>query len=159
MTEKNQKPRVYLAGQANEYENNWKEEFKSLLTDFDFYDWEFDSDQSSPDTFFPQDLQAVKRSDFLVANPGIAPSEATWIEIGCFYELNTSKPGDFCNKLIIIWKKERQPRWSIEFVNKTGWVVETVQEAIEKLKGLNVALKNSSETSGNNNLKGLKLEK
>lgn len=42
--------RVYLAGQANEYENDWKEKFKQM-SDFDFYDWEFDSDQASADTF------------------------------------------------------------------------------------------------------------
>lgn len=84
------KPKVYLAGQPNEYDNNWKEDFKCLES-FNCYDWELDSDQSSPDTFFPQDLQAVKEADFLVANPGIAPSEATWIEIGCFYNQNTIK--------------------------------------------------------------------
>jgi hypothetical protein len=125
--------KVYLAGQANEYDNSWKEEFKKLKG-FSFYDWEFDSDQSSPDTFFPDDLKAIKNADFMVANPDIAPSEGTWIEIGYFYALNTKKPGEFCNKLIIIWNKKRKPIWSIEFVKKTGCVVESVSEAIEKLK-------------------------
>ena len=129
------KLKIYLAGQPNEYENNWKERFKQL-EQLDCYDWETDSDQSSPDNFFPQDLQAVKSADFLVANPGTAPSESTWIEIGYFYALNTKNPGDFCDKLIIIWKEEREPRWSIEFVRKSGFVVSTVEEAVEKLKQL-----------------------
>jgi len=130
------KPKVYLAGQPNEYENNWKEEFKKLKG-FEFHDWEFDSDQTSPDTFFPDDIKAVKSSTILVANPGIAPSESTWIEIGYFLAHNTSKPGDTCRKLIIIWKDERMPKWSIEFVKKAGVVVKSVEKAIEELEKLN----------------------
>ncbi len=130
------KLKVYLAGQTNEYENDWKEEFKKLKG-FEFYDWEFQSDQTSPDTFFPDDLRAVKNADILVANPGIAPSEATWIEIGYFLALNTREPGDTCKRLIIIWKDEREPKWSIEFVKKAGMVVSTVKEAVIELKRLN----------------------
>ncbi len=131
MTEE-EKSTVYLAGQSNEYENNWKKDFK-LITGIDFYDWEFDSDQTSPETYFPQDLAGIRKSKFLVANPGLAPSEATWVEIGYFYALNTKEPGDFCEKLIIIWKDNRLPKWSIEFVKKTGIVVRSVEEAKEKL--------------------------
>lgn len=127
---------VYLAGQPNEYGNNWKEEFKKL-DGFDFYDWEFQSDQSSPDTFYPQDLAAVKSAGIMVANPGTAPSEATWIEIGYFIANNTKNPGDTCNNLIIIWQEERLPKWSIEFVKKAGKVVSSVEEGIEELKKLN----------------------
>lgn len=130
---KKKKIKVYLAGQANEYENIWKELFKKLDS-FDFHDWEFDSDQTSPDTFFPDDLNGIKKADIMVANPGIAPSEGTWIEIGYFYALNIKKPGDFCDKLIIIWNKERNQKWSIEFVKKTGCVVSSVKEALEKLR-------------------------
>lgn len=126
--------KVYLAGQPNEYENNWKETFKKV-SGFDFYDWEFDSDQTSPDTFFPDDLKAVECADILVANPGIAPSEATWMEIGSFYMKN-AKPGEFCERLIIIWKEDRNPKWSIEFVKKAGKVVSSVEEAIVELKKL-----------------------
>ena len=125
--------KVYLAGQPNEYENNWKERFKTL-DGFSCYDWEFNSDQTSPDTFFPADLNAIKDSDFLVANPGVAPSEAMWIEAGYFYALNTKQPGECCPKLIIIWNKNRKPVWSIEFVKKTGYVVSSIEEALEKLK-------------------------
>jgi nucleoside 2-deoxyribosyltransferase len=127
------KLKVYLAGQANEHDNNWKELFKKL-DGFDFHDWEFDSDQTSPDTFFPDDLRAVSNADIMVANPGIAPSEATWIEIGYFYANNVKNPGDFCDRLIIIWNKNRLPRWSIEFVKKTGIIVESFEEALVKLK-------------------------
>lgn len=130
------KPRVYLAGQSNEYENNWKERFKKL-TDFDFHDWEFDSDQTSPDTFFPDDLNGIKRADIMIANPGIAPSEGTWIEIGYFYGQNVKKVGDRCNKLIIVWNRKRKPKWSIAFVKKTGIVVSSVSAAIKKLKTIN----------------------
>jgi hypothetical protein len=125
-------PKVYLAGQANEYEDNWKEELKKL-DGFEFYDWEFQSDQTSPDTFFPDDLTAVAEADILIANPGIAPSEATWIEIGYFLAKNTSRPGETCKNLIILWKNERQPKWSIEFVKKAGKVVNSVREAIIEL--------------------------
>lgn len=127
------KPKVYLAGQPNEYENDWKELFKKL-NDLNFHDWEFDSDQTSPDTFFPDDMNGIKNADIMVANPGISPSEATWIEIGYFYALNTKKPGVFCDKLIIIWKEDRNPKWSIDFVKKTGFIVNSAEEAIEKLK-------------------------
>ena len=133
---KNKKPKVYLAGQPNEYEDNWKESFKRLYS-FKFHDWEFDSKQGSPDDFFPDDLRGIKRSDIMVANPGMAPSEGTWIEIGYFYALNTKKPGDFCNNLIIIWNKKR-PDWSIDFVEKTGIIVNSVEEAIKKLKEINL---------------------
>src|SRR3989344_2807246 len=129
------KPKVYLAGQGNEYENNWKERFKKLNS-FTFHDWEFDSDQTSPDTFFPDDLKGIKTSQFLVANPGLAPSEATWAEIGYFYAHNTKKPGDFCPKLIIIWREDRNPKWSIEFVRKTGFIVSFAEEAKKKLQEL-----------------------
>ena len=123
--------KVYLAGQPNEYENNWKKEF-SDVEGCEFFDWEIHSDQTSPDTFFPDDLNAVKSSKFLIANPGTAPSEATWIEIGAFYGYNTTS-GEFCNNLIIIWQENRNPKWSIEFVKKAGYVVATVQEAKDKL--------------------------
>ena len=126
--------KVYLAGQPNDYDNNWKELFK-VLPGFDFHDWEFDSDQTSSDTYFPDDLNGVKRSDILVANPGMAPSEATWLEIGFFYANNIEKPGDFCKNLIIIWQKGRID-WSIDFVKKAGIVVETFEEALEELKRL-----------------------
>jgi len=125
--------KVYLAGQANEYENDWKEVVKTV-EGFDFHDWEFDSDQTSPDTYFPDDLRAISEADILVANPGIAPSEATWIEIGYFLALNTNKPGDTCDRLIIIWQDKRQPKWSIEFVAKAGIVVNSLDEAIEELE-------------------------
>jgi hypothetical protein len=126
------KIQVYLAGQSNEHENNWKETFKDI-SECDFHDWEFDSDQTSPDTFFPDDLRGVKSADYLVANPGVAPSEATWIEIGYFLAHNTEKPGDTAKNLIIVWQETRNPKWSIEFVKKAGYVVSTIQEAKEKL--------------------------
>lgn len=124
-----------MAGQSNEHDSNWKELFKRV-EGLNCYDWELDSDQTSPDTYFPDDLKGVRSADFLVANPGIAPSEATWIEIGYFYSLNTKNPGDFCEKLIIIWKPERQPVWSIKFVKKVGFIVSSTSEALEKLKEL-----------------------
>lgn len=124
--------KVYLAGRPNQY-SNWREGFNKL-TGLEYYDPDTDSDQSSPDTFFPDDLKGISTSDYLVANPGTAPSEATWIEIGYFYSLHTKNPGDFCNDLIIIWLDERQPKWSIEFVKKTGHLVRSVDEAIQKLK-------------------------
>ncbi len=127
--------KVYLAGQPNEYENNWKEGFKGI-SGFEFYDWELNSDQTSPDTFFPDDLEAVYSADILIANPGVAPSEATWIEIGSFYAKNVKMPGDFCNNLIIIWREDRNPKWSIDFVKKTGVVVDSIEKAIEELQKL-----------------------
>ena len=124
--------KVYLAGQSNEHRNNWKEDFKKLLG-FEYHDWEFDSDQTSPDTYFPDDLRGVKKSDILVANPGIAPSEATFIEIGFFYAHNVEKIGDFCDRLIIIWPEDRK-KWSVDFVKKAGHVVSNEVEALEKLR-------------------------
>ncbi len=126
------KTKVYLAGQSNEHENNWKEIFKDI-EQCDFHDWEIDSDQTSPDTFFPDDLNGVKSANFMVANPGTAPSEGTWIEIGYFYGNNTKIPGEFCNNLIIVWQESRNPKWSIEFVKKAGHVVTTAEEAKLKL--------------------------
>lgn len=127
--------KVYLAGNPNQYANNWKHRFQNI-SGFEFYDPEIHSDQSSPDTFFPQDLQAVNAADIMVANPGIGPAEATWIEIGYFLAKNTVNPGDTCKNLIIIWLKEREPKWSIKFVEKAGFVVETVEEAVKKLQTL-----------------------
>lgn len=125
--------KVYLAGQPNEYENNWKEIFKKI-PNFDFFDWEFDSNQTSPDTFFIDDLNAINSADILIANPGIAPSEATWIEIGNFYAKNVKQSGELCSNLIIIWKENRNPKWSLDFVNKTGIVVDSIEKAIDLLK-------------------------
>ncbi|GEM_PF-1424583 len=127
------KLKVYLAGQSNEHDSNWKKPFKAVQ-ECDFYDWEVDSDQTSPNTYFPDDLNGIKNADILIANPGIAPSEATWIEIGYFYANNTEKPGDFCDKMIIIWQENRNPKWSINFVKKVGLVVSTFDEALEELK-------------------------
>lgn len=123
---------IYLAGQWNEYENNWKEKIKRLQG-FDYYDPEFNSNQFSSKKFFLEDLAAIRNADVLVANPGIAPSEATWIEIGYFLAFKTKRPGEKCHKLIIIWKKDRSPQWSIEFVKKTGILVNTVEQAIAEL--------------------------
>ena len=50
--------KVYLAGQPNQYDSNWKDEFIKI-EEFEFYDPEIDSDQTSSKTFFPQDLVAV----------------------------------------------------------------------------------------------------
>lgn len=127
------KLKVYLAGQWNEYENNWKEGFKKLDS-FEFFDPEVHADQTSADTYFPQDLTGIKNADILVAHPGVVVSEATWIEIGYFYALNTKKPGDFCEKLIIVWKPEREPKWALDFVKKTGFVVDSVEKAKQKLE-------------------------
>lgn len=124
--------RVYLAGQSNEHDNNWKETFKSL-GGFEFHDWEFDSDQTSPDTFFPDGLKGLRKADIMVANPGIAPSEGTWIEIGYFHALNSEEVGERCENLIIVWRDDREPTWSIEFVKKVGVVVPTLEEAKKKL--------------------------
>ena len=125
--------KVYLAGQSNEHDQNWKELFK-LVEGCEFHDWEVDSDQSSPDTYFPDDLHGVKSADIMIANPGTAPSEATWIEIGYFYANNTKTPGELCDNLIIIWQDIRVPEWSIDFVKKTGHVVSTFDEAINLLR-------------------------
>ena len=124
--------KVYLAGQPDIYDN-WRKSFENL-NGFNFYNPDTDSDQSSPDTFFSQDLKAISEADFLVANPGVKPSEGTWIEIGYFLALNTSTPGEQCKNMIIIWKEERVLKWSIEFVKKAGFVVSTVEEAIDKLQ-------------------------
>ena len=127
------KLKVYLAGQSNEHDNNWKEMFKRM-EEFNFDDWEVDSDQSSPDTYFPNDLQGIKNADIMIANPGIAPSEGMWIEVGYFYALNTKELGDFCKNLIIIWQENRKPKWSFDFVYKTGVVVDSFAAARKKLE-------------------------
>lgn len=131
----NKKPKVFLAGQWNEYLDNWKESFKKMA-EFEFFDPEFDSRQDHVDKYFPDDLNGVKNADIMVANPGLITSEGTWIEIGYFYALNTKKPGDFCDKLIIIWLKKREPKWSIDFIKKMGFVVDSNEKAIKKLKEL-----------------------
>ncbi len=123
---------VYLAGQPDEYENNWKQKFQTG-SGFVFFDWEIHADQSSAEMFFPQDLEAIKNSHVLIANPGTAPSEGTWFEIGYFYALNTNKPGEFCDNLIIIWNKNRVPKWSYVFIERSGHMVTTVEEAKVKL--------------------------
>ncbi|MBD3366055.1 hypothetical protein GF360_01790 [candidate division WWE3 bacterium] len=126
--------KVYLAGQPNQYDP-WRKQFENIQG-FDFYDPDTDSDQSSPDTFFPQDLQAIYDSEILIAYPGTKPSEGTWIEVGYFLALNTETPGDRCKTLIIIWPDEREPKWSIEFPRRAGTLVDTVEEAVIELKKL-----------------------
>ncbi|RJO60119.1 hypothetical protein C4544_07220 [candidate division WS5 bacterium] len=127
--------KVYLAGLAKEYAGEWKERIIREVPGFEYHDWEIDSDQTSPDTFFPDDLKGIKAADILVANPGTTPCEGTWIEVGYFLANNTEKPGDTCDRLIIIWPKDRSD-WSLEFVEKAGIIVESVDEAIEALKKL-----------------------
>lgn len=123
--------KVYLAGLFSEYAN-WKDEIKKI-EGFDFFDPEIHSNQSSPDTFFPDDLAAVKSSDILIAYPGLAPCEGTWIEVGYFLANNTKDME--CKELIIIWQKNRL-NWSMEFVKKAGVIVGSIDEAIDYLKGL-----------------------
>jgi hypothetical protein len=125
--------KVYLAGQFKEYDG-WKEEIKKVAG-FDFFDPELHSDQSTPDTFYPDDLTAVKNSDVLIASTGTTPCEGTWIEVGYFIAHHTTNPGEFCKNLIIIWPKERID-WSMEFVGKTGTVVETLDQAKTELARL-----------------------
>jgi len=134
---KNKKPKVYLAGQWNEYLDNWKESFKKMK-EFDFYDPEFDSRQDHIDKYFINDLKGVKEADIMVANPGLIVSEGTWIEIGYFYALNTKKVGDFCDKLIIVWDKKREPKWSLDFIKKMGIVVDSKEKAIKSLKEIDL---------------------
>lgn len=125
--------KVYLAGLFSEY-SNWKDRVKGI-EGFDFFDPELHSNQSSPDTFFPEDLAAVRCSDILIAYPGSAPCEGTWIEVGYFLSNNTKRSGDFCKELIIIWEKDRL-NWSMEFVKKAGVIVGSIEEAIDYLKGI-----------------------
>ena len=113
--------------------NNWKDSFKKI-DEFDFYDPETDSSQGHADKYFMDDLKNIKKSDIMIANPGIIASEATWAEIGYFYALNVKKLGKFCNKLIIIWDKKRKPKWSLDFVKKMGIVVSSKNKAIKELK-------------------------
>jgi len=127
--------KVYLAGQPKEYDP-WKDELKKL-EGFDFFDREIDSDQISPDVFFPDDLNGIHNMDIFVANPGTLLSEAIWIEVGYFLAIYTDNPGDTCKNLIIIWKEDREPKWSIEFVKKTEYIVpmaEEVKELLGRLK-------------------------
>jgi hypothetical protein len=131
-----QKEKVYLAGQWNQYDNNWKREFDDLKDNFDFYDPEINSNQTSADTYFTDDLKGVMGSGIMIANPGIIPAEATWIEIGVFYRNNVKEIGERCNKLIIIWKEDRNPKWAIEFIKKAGIVVSNVSEAKVELRKL-----------------------
>ncbi len=123
--------KVYLAGQWNEHDNNWKQIFD--VEGCEFHDPEIHSDQTSADTYFPDDLNGVKEAEIMIANPGLAPSEGTWIEIGYYYATHTKNHGEPCNSLIIIWPEQRTPKWSLEFVNKTGYIVSTAQEAKDKL--------------------------
>lgn len=125
--------KVYLAGRFSKYDN-WKEKIKKV-DDFEFFDPEINSNQSSPDTFFPDDLKAVRSSDILIANPGLEPCEGTWIEVGYFLAHKTKISGDFCKELIIIWEKERINQ-SLDFVKKTGVIVSSVDEAVKHLKKL-----------------------
>ncbi len=124
--------KVYLAGLSSEYAGDWKERIKKV-SGFEFHDWEFDSDQASPDTFFPDDLKAITEADILIANPGTTPCEGTWIEVGYFLALNTEHPGETCKNLIIIWDKQRQD-WSLDFVQKAGIIVASIKEAIKELE-------------------------
>lgn len=125
--------KVYLAGQWNEHDNNWKKSFMELA-EFEFHDPEIHSNQESPDTFFPDDLNGVTSADIMVANPSTKPSEATWIEIGFFYATHTKNIGEKCDDLIIVWREDRLPIWSIEFVKKAGHIVKTTDDAKELLK-------------------------
>jgi len=123
--------KVYLAGQFSEYDR-WKDTIKKV-DGFDFFDPEIHSNQINPDTFYPDDLAAVKDSDILIASPGTTPCEGTWIEVGYFIANKIKAPGDFCKDLIIIWPDDRID-WSIEFVQKAGVIVKTNKEAIKELK-------------------------
>jgi len=125
--------KVYLAGLFSEYAD-WKSEIKKV-EGFEFFDPEIHSNQSSPNTFFPDDLAAVKSSDILIAYPGLAPCEGTWIEVGYFLANSTKRPSDFCRELIIIWQKDRLD-WSMEFVKKAGVIVGSIDEAVNYLKEL-----------------------
>ncbi|MEK7447338.1 MAG: hypothetical protein AAB632_00860 [Patescibacteria group bacterium] len=125
--------KVYLAGRFSEYDD-WKDVVKKV-EGFDFFDPEIHSDQSSPDTFYPDDLAAVKSANILIAHPGPAPCEGTWIEIGYFLAQKSKNTGDFCKELIMIWQKDRID-WSKEFVEKTGIVVDSVEDAIKELEKL-----------------------
>jgi len=131
-----QKEKVYLAGQWNQYDNNWKIEFDDLKNNFDFYDPETDSNQTSPDTYFQDDLRGVINSQVMIANPGTIPAEATWIEIGVFYRSHVQNIGERCNKLIIVWKEDRNPKWALEFIKRAGIVVSSVAEAKVELRNL-----------------------
>ncbi len=130
------KEKVYLAGQWSKYDNNWKQEFNELKNSFDFHDPEVDSNQTSADTYFSDDLNGVIGSDVMIANPGTIPAEATWIEIGVFYKTHTEKVGERCNNLIVVWKEDRNPKWAIDFIKKAGVVVSSVTEAREELRKL-----------------------
>ena len=119
---------VYLAGQPDQYANNWKKQIKTI-EGFRFFDWETDADQTDPGIYFPCDLKAICQSSIMIANPGIAPSEAMWFEVGYFYSMNVETPGDFCERLIIIWPPERKPEWSIDFIMQSGKCAINLEEA------------------------------
>ena len=127
-------PLVYLAGQPKCY-LDWKKSFYEIK-EINCYDPFTDSNQDSPETFFPEDIKGISNSDFLVAHPGIAPSEGTWIEIGYFLALNTKNPGEKCKNIIIIWEDIRLPIWSKPFVEQAGTLVSTIDEALIVLKQL-----------------------
>src|SRR5450432_2094234 len=58
--------RVYLGGMSNHHDNNWKKLFQGIAG-CDFYGWEIDSDQTSADRYFPDDLKGIQDADILVA--------------------------------------------------------------------------------------------
>jgi hypothetical protein len=126
--------KVYLAGQWNQYENNWKEEIKKVNS-FSYYDPEIDSNQNSSDTYYVEDMEAVKEADILIANPGMAPSEAMWVEVGYFLAWHTKNSTELCPTLIILWKDERK-KWSKDFVDKAGHVTNSLEGVIAYLKTL-----------------------
>src|SRR4030042_1166880 len=113
------KERAYLAGGWNEYCEFWKDKVKKNEV-YIYYDPEIDSRQDSPDNYFPDDVEAIRKADVFIGYAGYKPSEAMFAEAGIFYASHVEKMGDFCNNLIIIWPEDRKPDWALPFLKKMG---------------------------------------
>lgn len=121
------KERAYLAGGWNEYNDNWKDKVKENKT-YIYHDPELDSNQESPDTYFKDDVEAIKNADTFIGYASNIPSEAMFAEAGMFYASHVEKLGDFCEKLIIVWPEDRQPDWALPFLKKMGRVVNKLED-------------------------------
>jgi hypothetical protein len=126
------KNKIYLAGPWDSYADNWKTKIKK--GGLNYYDPQIDSNQTSSETFFPDDLRAIREADKMVVFPSDIPAEAAWFEMGYFYATH-AKDNEKLDSLIVIWKEDREPRWALKFLKMAGHIVSSIEEANKLLNG------------------------
>ena len=124
---------IYLAGAWERYcKTPYKTIIKRELDWLDIYDPEEHQDGN----WFEEDLKAIRNSKYIICYASDIPMGANAFELGYFYALQRQKEAneEEFGHIILIWEDSLKPDYAKEWYFRSGYVVDSVEDAVEVCK-------------------------